>query len=348
MATFNLSRSAEVRWQRLFALAMRLDELCPWEWMGVADCFGLLFPEQKEPCFVVFGGSPKTFRHVRFLMGWKAFYDMITRLAAPSKQTPTWLLEIPMIEMLFVEPASLFDHEREFYEALERPLKSGPDNVVFRSIIPGYHPWIPDDEELALLETALYQAYGMAMRVESDGLLLKSEFPRKILVRKQNEQGDWHDDWTTIKPIADEEVEVRLANDLLQTLRDKPLWPMTIQLDLVFTPLSIGDEGTRPKTAYVLLAVDAVSGMIIAEELFLASDGIPLMWAAIPERLLTIFKRLGGCPETIEVGNDRMANLLRPLGELLPFKMVRRERLSALENAREKIDEFIKEAGSAP
>ena len=132
MATFDLSSSAEARWQRLFALAARLDELCPWEWMGVADCFGLLFPEQKEPCFVVFGGSPKTFRHVRFLMGWKAFYDMITRLAAPSKQTPTWLLEIPMIEMLFVEPASLFDHEREFYEALERPLKSGPDNVVFR------------------------------------------------------------------------------------------------------------------------------------------------------------------------------------------------------------------------
>jgi len=348
MATLKLSRQAKVRWQRLFALASRLDALCPWEWMGVADCFGLLFKDRKEPCFAVFGGRPKTFRHIRFLMGWKAFYDMITRLADPSKQTPTWLLEIPMIELLYVEPALLFDHERELYNALKRPVETESRNAVFRSIIPGYHPWLPDMEELDVLETALYQTYGMAMRVESDGLLLKNEFPRKILMRKQDAQGAWSEGWTEIKPVADEEVEVRLSGDVLQALKDKPLWPMTVQLDLVFTPLTIGGEGVRPQTAYVLLAVDAVSGMIIAEELFLATDGISRMWAAIPERLLALFKRLGGCPETIEIDCDRMANLLRPLGEFLPFKMVRRERLNALESAREKINAYMKKGEPKP
>ncbi|NLF98573.1 MAG: hypothetical protein GX565_00315, partial [Lentisphaerae bacterium] len=106
--------------------------------------------------------------------------------------------------------------------------------------------------------------------------------------------------------------------------------------------------GVRPQTAYVLLAVDAVSGMIIAEELFLATDGISRMWAAIPERLLALFKRLGGCPETIEIDCDRMANLLRPLGEFLPFKMVRRERLNALESAREKINAYMKKGEPKP
>ncbi|HRR34320.1 MAG TPA: hypothetical protein P5026_09495 [Kiritimatiellia bacterium] len=348
MATFKLSRQEKARWQRMFTLAERLDVLCPWEWMGVADCFGLLFQGRKEPCFAVFGGQPKTFRHVRFLMGWKAFYDMMTRLADPSRQTPTWLLEIPMIELLYVEPELLFDHERKWYDALKRPVATDSSNVVFRSIIPGYHPWLPDTEELDVLEAALYQAYGMAMRVESDGLLLKSEFPRKILMRKQDKRGDWRDCWSEIKPIADEEVEVRLAGDLLQELKDKPLWPMTVQIDLVFTPLMIGGDGARPQTAYVLLAVDVASGMVIAEELFLANEGIPHMWALIPERLLAIFKRLGGCPETIEVGCDRMANLLRPLGEILPFKMVRRERLSALESAREKIQAYMKQGEAKP
>ena len=344
MAMLKLSRQEKASWQRTYTLAARLDELCPWEWMGVADCFDLHFYGREEPCFVVFGGRPKAFRHMRFLMGWKAFYDMITRLADPSKQTPTWLLEIPMIEVLFVEPALLFDHEREFLAALKRPVVADSRNAVFRSILPGYHPWLPDAEELALLEPALYQAYGMAMRVESDGMLLKRDFPRKILLRKQDAQGAWADVWTEVKPVADEEVEVRLAGDMLQALKDKPLWPMTVQLDLIFTPLMIGLKGERPQTAYVLLAVDAVSGMIIAEELFLATGGIPQMWADIPERLLAIFKRLGGCPETIEVGSDRMANLLRPLGEFLPFKMVRRERLTVLENAREKITTYMKQA----
>ena len=88
--------------------------------------------------------------------------------------------------------------------------------------------------------------------------------------------------------------------------------------------------------------------MIIAEELFLATDGISRMWAAIPERLLALFKRLGGCPETIEIDCDRMANLLRPLGEFLPFKMVRRERLNALESAREKINAYMKKGEPKP
>jgi hypothetical protein len=61
---------------------------------GGADVSACTFGAGK-PCFAVFGGRPKAFRHMRFLMGWKAFYDMITRLADPAKQTPTWLLEIP-------------------------------------------------------------------------------------------------------------------------------------------------------------------------------------------------------------------------------------------------------------
>jgi hypothetical protein len=165
-------------------------------------------------------------------------------------------------------------------------------------------------------------------------------------MRTQDAQGEWSDVWSAVKDVADEEIEVRLGAKPLQTLTSKPLWPMTVQLDLVFTPLTIGPDGHRPQTAYVLLAVDAVSGMILAEDLFQATEGIAQMWAKLPERLLEIFERLGGCPETIEVNSDRMANLLRPLGEILPFKMVRRERLAMLEKAREKLSDYMKSLDS--
>jgi hypothetical protein len=342
MATLKMTRQEKAQWQRLYESAERLDRLSPWEWMSVTDCFGLLFHGSGEPCFVVFGGQPKAFRHIRFLMGWKAFYDMITRLADPSKQTPTWLLEIPMIELLFVNKDLLFEHERAFLDALKRTPDDGYGTPVFRSILPGYHPWLPDADERAILETAMYQAFGMAMRVESDGMLLKSRFPREVLLRTQDAQGEWRDTWSAVKELADEEVEVRIKAQPLQTLAAKPLWPMTVQLDLVFTPLTIGSAGQRPQTAYVLLVVDAVSGLIIAEDLFQATEGIARMWAKVPERLLELFARLGGCPETIEICSDRMANLLRPLGETIPFRMVRRERLAMLEKAREKLSEYMK------
>lgn len=337
-----MTRQEKAQWRRMYELAERLDHLSSWEWMGVADCFGLLFHGMKEPCFVVFGGRPKAFRHVRFLMGWKAFYDLITRLADPAKQTPTWLLEIPMIELLFVSEELLFDHEHAFLSALKLQAGKVPETPIFRSIIPGYHPWTPDASERKIAETALYQALGMVMRVESDGMLLKSRFPREVLMRTQDAQGVWRDSWSAVRDVADEEVEVRLGTEPLQALKAKSLWPMTIQLDLVFTPLMIGQEGSRPQTAYVLLAVDAVTGLIIAEELFQATEGIAQMWAQLPERLLEIFSRLGGCPEVIEVGNERMANLLRPLGEFIPFKMVRRERLALLEKVRGQLSEYMK------
>ena len=343
MATLKMTRPEKAQWLRLYELADRLDRLTPWEWMSVADCFGLSLPGMEEPCFAVFGGQPKTFRHVRFLMGWRAFYDLMTRVADTSKQTPTWLLEIPMLELLFVNEEMLFEHEKAFLAKLGRMPEAGQVVPIFRTITPGYHPWLPDAGERALLEAALYQAFGMAMRVESDGMLLKSRIPREVLLRVRDAQGEWHDTWSAVKQLSDMEVEVRLGVKPLQALAEKKLWPMTVQLDLVFSPLTIGVEGKRPKTAYILLVVDAVSGMIIAEELFQATKGIAQMWAEIPERLLEIFARLGGCPESIEVCSDRMANLLRPLGEMIPFKMVRRERLAALEKAREKLAAFMKD-----
>jgi hypothetical protein len=346
MSTLKMTRQEKAQWQRLYALADRLDHLSPWEWMSVADCFGLLFHGVSEPCFVVFGGQPKAFRHVRFLLGWKAFYDLVTRLAEPAKQTATWLLEIPMIELLFIADDLLFDHECALLAALDRAGEREGLTPIFRSILPGYHPWLPDKDERTILDAALYQAFGMAMRVESDGMLLKSRFPREVLMRTQDERGEWHDAWSAVKEMADEEIEVRIAAKPLQTLTSKPLWPLTVQLDLVFTPLTIGPEGHRPQTAYVLLAVDAVSGMIIAEDLLHAAEGIPQMWAKIPERLLEIFARLGGCPEAIEICSDRMANLLRPLGEFIPFRMIRRERLAMLEKARGKLSDYMKNLDS--
>ena len=341
-----MTRQEKEQWKRLYGMAERLDQLDPWQWMGVADCFGLEIPGLVEPCFVVFGGQSKAFRNIRFLFGWKAFYDLVTRLADPSKQVATWLLEIRMIELLFVGEDLLFEHEQKLLGALKRTADDACGTPVFRSIIPGYHPWLPDARERDVLEAALYQAFGMAMRVESDGMLLKDRFPREILMRKQDPQGTWQDTWVPVKEVGDEEVEVRLESKRLKSIRALPLLPRTVQLDLVFTPLTVRPDGQRPQTTYVLLAVDAQSGLIIAGDLLQATEGIAQMWAQVPERLLEIFEKIGGCPAMIEINGDRMANLLRPLGEFLPFKMVRRERLAMLEKARDTLsDQMLKRDG---
>jgi hypothetical protein len=345
MASGRMTFDERDQWRRLFAMAEKLERLDPWPWMGAADCFGIAVPGWEEPCFVAFGGQSQSLHSVRFLLGWKAMFDLFSRLADPAKQVDAWLLEIRMIELLFVNRPLLFEHEVALLKRLRRSADDGSVTPILRSLVPGYHPWVPDARERALLEVALYQAYGMAMRVESDGMLLKSRFPSHVLIRKPQAGGLWRDVWTKAKEIGDEEVDVRIEAARVESLGRRPLRPVTLQLDLVFTPLRVHPEGIRPQTAYVLLAVDAATGFIVTGELFQATEGIANMWAQIPERLLELFERQGGCPAAIEIGSDRMANLLRPLSELLPFKMVRRERLAALEKAREHMSAFLASQG---
>ena len=341
MAVPQMSDEEQSQWLRLYALADKTDSLDPWQWMEGADCFGISVAGWDEPWFVAFGGKSNEFRSVRFLQGWKPFYDLVTRLADPSKQVSTWLLEIRMIELLYVSKELLFQHERPLLRTLKRKPGDACKTPVFRSIIPGYHPWLPESKERELLEIVLYQTFGMAMRVEENGMLLKERFPQEILLRKQDAKGVWTDAWAPVKEVGDEEVEVRIESKRLQAVRSKPLKSITLQLDLVFTPLRLLPSGTRPQTAYVLLAVDARSGFIVAGDLLQATEGIGQMWSQIPERLLQIFEKLGGCPTSIEICSDRMANLLRPLGECLPFKMVRREKLEMLESARKHLSNYI-------
>ncbi|MEI7902897.1 MAG: hypothetical protein WCK89_21845, partial [bacterium] len=208
MAAPKMTRQEKAQWQRLYAMAGRLDQIDAWQWMGIADCFGVEVPGWDEPCFVIFGGQSKAYRNVRFLLGWKAFYNLVTLLADPAKQVPAWLLEIRMLELSFVSGDLLFEHEQKLLATLKRQADATCATPVFRSIIPGYHPWLPENRERDLLEVVLYQALGMAMRVEADDLLLKTRFPREILMRKPEAQGVWKDVWSPVKEVGDEEVDV--------------------------------------------------------------------------------------------------------------------------------------------
>ena len=65
MAMLKLSSQEKASWQRTYTLAARLDELCPWEWMGVADCFGSLSGAGRA-LFAVFADARKAFPPMRF------------------------------------------------------------------------------------------------------------------------------------------------------------------------------------------------------------------------------------------------------------------------------------------
>jgi hypothetical protein len=53
-------------------------------------------------------------------------------------------------------------------------------------------------------------------------------------------------------------------------------------------------------------------------------------------------EQLDALPAAIEVRSERMLNVLRPLTELLPFKLTRRENLDALAVARDSLNDLLR------
>jgi hypothetical protein len=53
-------------------------------------------------------------------------------------------------------------------------------------------------------------------------------------------------------------------------------------------------------------------------------------------------EQLDALPAAIEVRSERMLNVLRPLTELLPFKLTRRNKLDALAVAQDSMNELLR------
>lgn len=326
---------------RLFKLAKSLENLQAWEWMALSDCFGVQPAGYLEPYFVIFGGEPGKMHFVRMLAGMGALIDLLQGMKNPDSMHLAGLLNLPMLELMFLDKEQLFDHELNLLKALKMPIKKGANNMVFRKVIPGHFPAAIALADGAGLEKFLYQACGMAMRVEADGMMLKESFPEELLIRRENSAGEWHDEWIELAPLHRVVREVPFDSEKLKALSNRELLPLVVQVELVMLPYISKADPNGELIKYALWIVDAESGELLADFPFNARRGVEYMWQEIPPKLVDFFEALGGFPQRVEVREGRMANLLRPLCEWLPFKMVHFEKLDKIDRVMEGVFEEL-------
>jgi hypothetical protein len=328
-------------WLRLYDLADRLRSLAPWDWMGIADSFGVRLADSDETGFVAFLGQGADFRACAVFRGWDAWRDALA--ARLSQDEPVWMIETPQLQLAYFDRSLVSSAEAEVIRALGRRYRGRQAWPVFRCHRVGYLPWMVDQDEAHWLAGVLHQAYGMAMRVETDRSLLQSRFPEAFLVRVQDRQGAWSDDWQVLPQATNTEISVSIDLGKIGRLKAGPPQTRRLQIDLAITTAVVrAASEARPQTAYVLMVVDAETGRIEAGEILQATGGIEAMWARVPDLLLQVFLALGGCPREIEVRSERMANVVRSLSEMLPFRLTRREKLGYLEQAREGLNAYFK------
>ena len=143
--------------------------------------------------------------------------------------------------------------------------------------------------ESELCAKVMWEAYGVMMRLETDGNLpLKYAAEKAMFARVQDASGNWADFPMEIPPMRPYVEEISFSKANLAKAKDMPLADgYQIELDFRILP-NVMTREERARCAYELLAVDSASGERIFSDRtsVLPDSGLKGMWLQMPSKVL--------------------------------------------------------------
>lgn len=331
------------QWRRLYEAAVLVKELSPWEWMTETDVFGVQDPETGEIGFVSVLGLLGEHFGVSLYPNPRALYDFWALEEAGPEINPDALLEIPQLQASFEDRDQLDNRDREVIKELGLKFRGRKEWPMFRSYRPGFLPWFLEAEEARSLAEALDQLLEVAPRFREDRSLLVPEDESTYLVRVPHQEGGtrvWADTVMEVPPPEPVSIQIEMNSEALESLESLPQSGHEFEMDLFMFPAPIqGEKGDRPVFPYMLLVVDAGSGMVVGTELLEPVPSLEAMWGSVPLAVTRQLAGLGIRPEQVTVDSELLFRLLQPLAEASRFELERSPFLPALHEAREALFE---------
>jgi hypothetical protein len=326
------------QWRRLDEAAVLIKELSPWEWMTETDVFGVQDPETGEIGFVSVLGLLGEHFGVSLYPNPRALYDFWALEEAGPEINPDALLEIPQLQASFEDRNQLDNRDRKVIKELGLKFRGRKEWPMFRSYRPGFFPWFLEAEEARSLAEALDQLLEVAPRFKKDRSLLVPE-DESYLVRVPHQEGPtrvWEDTVMEVPPPEPVSIQVEMAPGALESLESLPQSGHEFEMDLFMFPAPIqGEKGERPVFPYMLLAVDAGTGMVVSTDLLEPVPSLEAMWGSVPLAVTRQLAGLGLMPERLTVGSELLFGLLQPLAEASRLELDLASFLPALYEARE-------------
>jgi hypothetical protein len=329
-------------WRRLYEAAIRLKEQAPWEWMFEYELFGVRNPETGEDGYVSIMGANGEHLALAVYLGSEGLDGFWRMESDEDIEDETFLLEVPELQVSFEDREELHKDDRAVIQALGLRFRGRQAWPVFRSFVPGCAPWFLTSDEARSLTVAIEQALDVA------GRILEGPEPAgppgdddRYLFRVQTEAG-WEDRWLLPEPLSIR-LPPRVDTSRLARMRDElPRQEFTLEADLFALTRFIKDENDeRPYMPYNLMVVEADTGFIVGEDLLLAKPSLDAVWEQVGIKLLDCIEKVGGLPHRIAVRSTRLQNLLVPISAGLGIRLQSADRLPALDEARQALQEWL-------
>jgi len=324
-------------WRRLYKAAMRLKDLAPWKWMEETDLFGVQNPETSELGFASIMGQLGEHLALALYLGQEGL-SMFWNYEAVAAYAPAEeLLEIPHLQASFEDRDQLSERDRQVIKGLGLKFRGRQAWPMFRSYRPGSCPYYLEPAEARFLTCALEQAAELAPRVGDNPELLNPPGEDTYLVRVPREEAGrlvWEDRVQTVPLVEPEPISIPMDLDLLEALKELPQ-TLTLEADLFLAPICIGERDTRPYFPYMLMAVEAEHGFVLASELMEPRPTPQAAKGQVPLKLVSRLTQLGSAPREVRVRTPLLFALLQPLAEEVGFQLTPVSAMPMLDEAKE-------------
>ena len=320
-------------WSKLYEAASRVKELAPWEWMTETDIFGVQNPETNVLGFVSVMGLLGEHYAVAVYLGPTGLYGFWELQNASPFDPPERLLEIPQLQASFENRNQLHNKDREIIKKLGLKFRGRHSWPMFRSFRPGFVPWFLEAAEVRFLTYVLDQIQG------EDFSLMEPPDDESYLVHVPRQEGGtlaWEDRIMHVPPPEPSPISIGMNVQVLKDLKRRRRSQHKIEVDFFLVPAPIEEKrGLRPYYPYVLMVVEAQSGMILGHDMLKAEPSIEAMWGTIPMNLVQQLVRAGIVPKEVRVRSPVLFQLLKPLAEELHFKLKQSPTLPSLDSSKE-------------
>ncbi|MBX0329375.1 hypothetical protein K2Z83_17025 [Oscillochloris sp. ZM17-4] len=314
----------EQEWRALYAAAVQLKALEPWEWMLDDDIFGVRDPETQQIGYCCIMGNLGEHFALAVYLGDEGLRGYLQIQSGAFEENPIEALFSQLcLQVSFEDREMLTKDERAQIKALGLKYRGRNAWPSFRNYTPGYFPWALSAPEARFLTLAIEQACEVAARFADDPEILDPPVDGALLLRERAGEGwreIWHQpDLTPPLPAAAPPVdELRLQRLRQAKLRRTGAW----ESGRFSMPQPVQDRADdRPYYPVSTLFVDAATGMVLAPGV-----GDPEGWReAYQEQCLDLIEQGQVLPREIASTDVELRDLLAPICAALGIKLKARE-----------------------
>ncbi|MBN1401036.1 MAG: hypothetical protein JXA74_09370 [Anaerolineae bacterium] len=324
-------------WRRLYAAAMAIKALAPWQWMEEWQVFGVQDPESDEIGFVSVMGALGEHLALAVYRGFQGLWLFQDYAENASPEEADKLYEIPHLSASFEDRSETTQRDRDIIKSLGLSFRGRQAWPLFRSIHRGYLPWYLEPQETHFLACALEQTVQVAPRVRANPEILEPAGPTTYLLRKAQSGAaglTWEDQVVDAAAWEPEGISINISGPEMRAFRALPAGRGELEADFFTMPIIIGERGERPYAPRMLILVERGSGFIVGFEMLAPEPSLEAIWGKLPNLVLANCAKWGARPRRMYVRSPFLYGLLEPVAAQLGLPVEHQDNLRTLAGAK--------------